>query len=256
MRCSRRTCAPSMPTTSCRDRWSRWRWDAGSPRLPTRRYTYRLVFAPETIGAIVYLSRHLDHLRQRVRAGWVVTCIGDDRAFSYVPSRLGGTLAEPGLALRARRVGAGLGGVQLPRTGQRRAAMVLAWCRPPGLLGDALQVRHSRNITRASTGSTSSRRQVSRAGLDVIRRLYRAARVQPALAGGAARRAAARSTRALPNDQLQGKRNRCTSDDERARVLDRRPRRGATCGTDGRADSAVVEILDRLAASGVIRAVD
>jgi aminopeptidase-like protein len=67
------------------------RWLAS---LPRRRYTYRLVFAPETIGAIVYLSRHLDHLREHVRAGWVVTCIGDERAYSYVPSRLGGTLAD------------------------------------------------------------------------------------------------------------------------------------------------------------------
>ena len=62
--------------------------------LPSRRYTYRLVIIPETIGSILYLSRHLDHLRKHVIAGWVLTCIGDDRTYSYVPSRLGGTLAD------------------------------------------------------------------------------------------------------------------------------------------------------------------
>jgi aminopeptidase-like protein len=67
------------------------RWIAS---LPSRRYTYRIVFIPETIGSILYLSRHLEHLREHVKAGWVLTCIGDDRAYSYVPSRLGGTLAD------------------------------------------------------------------------------------------------------------------------------------------------------------------
>ncbi|MGD9754603.1 MAG: DUF4910 domain-containing protein [Acidimicrobiia bacterium] len=62
--------------------------------LPRRRYTYRLLFLPETIGAITYLAQHLDHLRTRVRAGWVVTCVGDERTHSYVPSRLGSTLAD------------------------------------------------------------------------------------------------------------------------------------------------------------------
>lgn len=62
--------------------------------MPRRRYTYRLVIIPETIGSILYLSRHLDHLREHVKAGWVMTCIGDDRTYSYVPSRLGGTLAD------------------------------------------------------------------------------------------------------------------------------------------------------------------
>jgi aminopeptidase-like protein len=66
------------------------RWLAGAER----RLTYRLVFLPETIGSILYLSRHLEHLKRRVVAGWVVTCAGDDRTYSYVPSRLGGTLAD------------------------------------------------------------------------------------------------------------------------------------------------------------------
>ncbi len=62
--------------------------------LPQRRYTYRILFLPETIGAIVYLSRHLAAMRKNTVAGFVLTCMGDDRAYSYVASRLGDTLAD------------------------------------------------------------------------------------------------------------------------------------------------------------------
>jgi aminopeptidase-like protein len=62
--------------------------------LPRRRYTYRVVFIPETIGSLVYLSRHLEHLKRQVIAGFNVTCIGDERAYSYLPSRAGDSLSD------------------------------------------------------------------------------------------------------------------------------------------------------------------
>ncbi len=59
-----------------------------------RRYGIRIVFIPETIGSIVYLSCHLDHLKKNVIAGFNITCTGDERAWSYLPSRRGDTLAD------------------------------------------------------------------------------------------------------------------------------------------------------------------
>lgn len=62
--------------------------------LPKRYYSYRVVFVPETIGAIAYIAKNLNILRQRIKAGYVITCVGDDNQFSFMPSRLGGTLAD------------------------------------------------------------------------------------------------------------------------------------------------------------------
>jgi aminopeptidase-like protein len=59
--------------------------------LPSRHYTYRLVFTVETIGALTYASRNLDELRDNVVAGFQLTCIGDDRAYTYLASRRSNT---------------------------------------------------------------------------------------------------------------------------------------------------------------------
>lgn len=78
------------------------RWLAG---LPERRFSYRIIFIPETIGSIVYLSRHLAHLKAHLAAGFVVTCVGDDRTYSLLPSRSGNTLADRAARAAFRSLG-------------------------------------------------------------------------------------------------------------------------------------------------------
>ena len=66
------------------------KWLASQPR----RYTYRIIFIPETIGSITYLSRHLQELKQNMIVGFNISCVGDERAYSYVASRYENTFAD------------------------------------------------------------------------------------------------------------------------------------------------------------------
>lgn len=59
-----------------------------------RKYTYRIAIIPETIGSISYLSKNHKRMKRRTIAGFNITCVGDDRAYSYLPSRSGGTLSD------------------------------------------------------------------------------------------------------------------------------------------------------------------
>ena len=63
-------------------------------KLEKRRYTYRIIFIPETIGSITYLSCNLEQLKQNVVAGFNLSCVGDNRTYSYVASRYGNTLSD------------------------------------------------------------------------------------------------------------------------------------------------------------------
>ena len=63
-------------------------------QLSHRRFTYRLIFIPETIGSITYLSRNLDVLQRHVKAGFVLSCVGDDRTYSMVSTKYEDTLAD------------------------------------------------------------------------------------------------------------------------------------------------------------------
>ena len=55
--------------------------------LKSRKYTYRFVIAPETIGTIAYLSNNGDHLKQHLLGGFVLTCCGDKGNFTYKMSK-------------------------------------------------------------------------------------------------------------------------------------------------------------------------
>ena len=66
------------------------------------KYSYRFVFVPETIGSIAYIHENLASLKDKVIAGFNLTCIGDDREYSFLPSRDGCTLSDRAAKLALR----------------------------------------------------------------------------------------------------------------------------------------------------------
>jgi aminopeptidase-like protein len=59
-----------------------------------RRLTYRFIFGPEMIGAAAVLSSQLAHFKAHVVAAFNLTCVGDERRWSFLPSRWGDTYAD------------------------------------------------------------------------------------------------------------------------------------------------------------------
>jgi aminopeptidase-like protein len=58
------------------------------------KYTYRFIVIPETIGAIICLSNYGNHWKEHLKAGFVITCVGDDSPFQYKRSRRGNALVD------------------------------------------------------------------------------------------------------------------------------------------------------------------
>lgn len=62
--------------------------------MPNRRLTYRFVLGPENIGSIAYLSTYGEHFRKHLTAGYVLSCIGDERPMSIKKSQRGDTVSD------------------------------------------------------------------------------------------------------------------------------------------------------------------
>lgn len=68
---------------------SKWLQEIRNPN-----FSYRIIFIPETIGSITYLSQNYIDMKNKIFAGFNVSCVGDDRAYSFLPSRNGKTISD------------------------------------------------------------------------------------------------------------------------------------------------------------------
>ena len=62
--------------------------------LLERKYTYRIIFIPETIGALIYLKENITHLQKYVKVGFVLSCIGDNGDYSCVHTPYNNTYTD------------------------------------------------------------------------------------------------------------------------------------------------------------------
>ncbi|GIP36205.1 DUF4910 domain-containing protein [Paenibacillus sp. J2TS4] len=58
------------------------------------KYNYRFLYLPETIGSVLYLSQYGEPLKEKLAAGYVITCVGHGSSFTYKKSKRGHTLAD------------------------------------------------------------------------------------------------------------------------------------------------------------------
>ncbi|MEO5717899.1 MAG: DUF4910 domain-containing protein [Chthoniobacterales bacterium] len=69
-----------------------------------RRYSYRFLFVPGSIGAVSWLARNEEKLG-RIRHGFVLTCVGDSAPLTYKRSRQGNAAIDRAFAVVLGRAG-------------------------------------------------------------------------------------------------------------------------------------------------------
>lgn len=93
---SAHVCHPSLANDNCSGLALLTRLAEQLATLRTR-YTYRFIFAPGTIGAIVWLSRN-EHLVSRIAHGLILSCVGDCGGPTYKKSRRGDSAIDRAMA--------------------------------------------------------------------------------------------------------------------------------------------------------------
>jgi aminopeptidase-like protein len=94
---SAHACHPALANDNCSSLAVATWLARGLMERPRRRYTYRFLFAPATLGAIAWLA---DNRPDRITAGLVLANLGDPAGFVYKRSRAA-TLGEATLTDRA-----------------------------------------------------------------------------------------------------------------------------------------------------------
>lgn len=92
-------CHPSMANNECSGIALQTELIKYVSKMSNRKYTYRFIFIPETIGSITYMStnNNLENMKKTMIAGFNLSCVGDDLNYSIVESRYANTLADKAL---------------------------------------------------------------------------------------------------------------------------------------------------------------
>ena len=57
----------------------------------------RFIFVPENIGSIAYISKNLQKIKKNMIGGFILSCVGDEKNYSFKPTRMENTFVDEAL---------------------------------------------------------------------------------------------------------------------------------------------------------------